>query len=547
MRFISLPIKTYWMATFVVALYFSLVLNLPIYQNLYQIFHDLEHVKIGFIISIPIFFTLALNFIFNIFSWPYFFKPIFIALVIVSSMVSYGSFNYGIIFDRDMLINILQTNTSESTSYLSAHSVAWVVLFGVVPAIFIALFPLDSNDGAVRILLGKLASMLFSVVGILLIASLYYKDYSSVGRNNSYLKKVIIPTHVVYSGYKVVKEEYFSEPREYKSIGLDARQVPDSESDGKKPVLMVFVVGETARSANFQYQGYDKPTNAFTEKYSPIYFSDVTSCGTATALSVPCMFSMLDRGSYNSAAGENQDNVIDVLQRAGISMNWEDNDGGDKGVAKHIPKTELHGTDAKDACNGSTCFDAALLDGLNVHIDALTGNRIVFLHLIGSHGPTYYQRYPASMAYFQPDCQRSDIENCTSEQIVNTYDNTIRYTDFVLSELIEKLKLRSDEFATAMVYLSDHGESLGEGGVFLHGLPYSFAPETQKKIPLLFWGSDDFMNQKQIDEACLRNKASQPFSHDNVSHTLLGIMDVSTEAYSQPLDIFAGCRYGAGH
>ena len=537
---------SYSKLTLVLAFYFAVVLNLPIYKDLNNIFGQMDSgsVKLGFMFTIPLFFWAALNLIFNLFSWPYITKPFFIILLISSAMVSYAGFNYATIFDTEMIMNIMQTDSSEASSYLSLYSVMWVTLLGIIPALFLAGASLQS-DSWFKLIGKKLLSIAASAVVIIAIASLYYQDYASVGRNNSYLKREIIPTQFVYSTYKYIKHAYFTTPRVYKELGLDAHQSDKALKMAKiKPTLIVLVVGETARAQNYQLNGYARQTNPFTSKLGVTSFQGVRSCGTATAVSLPCMFSYLTHDTYDHDVANSQDNVIDILKRAGVSMMWKDDDGGDKGVAKHINK-QMMNHDRKDKlCDGYTCYDMVLLEDFNKNIETLSGNRMIALHLIGSHGPTYYKRYPKAMAVFQPDCPRADIENCTNEQIVNSYDNTIRYTDYVLSQIIKRLTALEDKYNTALIYLSDHGESLGEGGMYLHGAPYALAPDTQTTVPLIVWMSPGFKQLKSINEDCLQRNAqhSGQYSHDNLFHSLLGIMDVKTQVYQSDLDLFASCR-----
>lgn len=548
MKTIELPTKgiSYVTFTLLLALYFALLVNIPIYNDLVHIFSSLDQVKIGFIITIPIFFFAALNFLFNLFSWPWISKPFFILLLITSSMVSYASYNYGTLFDTDMITNIAETDSSEASSYLSAYSVIWTLVMGVVPALLVFKMKLKPVEGKwFRFTLTKVASMLASLAIIAVIASLYYQDYASVGRNNSYLKKVIIPTQYVYAISSYVKQKYLTTPQPYREIGTDAKQsLLAVKQANEKPTLLVFVLGETARTQNYQLNGYARETNPYTSKLDVISFQDVSSCGTATAVSVPCMFSQLPRSDFDRSKADNQDNALDIMQRAGIDLLWKENDGGDKGVAHKINKIEVDRRQKNEFCNGSTCYDIALLENIEEQIDGMKGNRLVALHLIGSHGPTYFQRYPKDQAFFQPDCPRADIENCSVEQIVNTYDNTIRYTDFVIDQTIAKLKTLEDRYNTALIYVSDHGESLGENGLFLHGMPYGLAPDFQKRVPMMFWMSSGFKQDKHINSDCLTQKAQQTetHSHDNVFHSLLGIMDVETNAYDGKLDIFKTCR-----
>lgn len=535
---------SYVKLTFVIAFFYAVVVNLPLYSALNEIFKNLDVVSVGFAVSIPIFILAALNFLFNIFSWPYITKPFFITLIILSAAVSYAGFNYGTLFDSDMITNIIETDSSEASSYISTYSMLWMLGMGVAPAILLLVIPIKKIDNVLKFAGKKLLSMIMSIIVIILIAIFYYQDYASVGRNNSYLRQLIVPTQLVYSIGKYVNHKYMSEPLVYKEIGLDARQSPKSLASAQnKPTLLVFVLGETARAKNYQLNEYERETNKYTKTHDVISFQNVTSCGTATAVSVPCMFSALERNNYNRNRADNQDNWLDIMKRAGIDLFWIENDGGDKDVAKNIKKIEVDRRRVDDMCNGKTCFDLATLENFESNIENMQGNRMLLLHFIGSHGPTYFQRYPEESRFFEPDCARADIENCSVEEIVNTYDNTILYTDYVISEAIGKLKKLSDEYNTALFYISDHGESLGENGIFLHGLPYSLAPREQIHIPMIFWMSEGFKREKSINRKCIEVIAKEKkYSQDNLFHSMLGIMDVETTVYNPVMDIFEQCR-----
>lgn len=536
---------SYLSFTFLMALYFTLVVNLPVYKELLSIFTKLDTVKIGFAISIPLFFLAALNLIFNLLSWPWLSKPLFALLLIVSSMVSYAGYNYGTLFDYSMIANIFETDSSEAGSYLSRYSLLWSLFMGILPALWVCRIKLSLDGSLPKMVLHKLIGILASLAVIAVIAGLYYQDYASVGRNNSYLKKMIIPTQYVYSATQYIRDTYFTTPQPYQQLGLDAKQSAQALALAQsKPTLLVFVMGETARSQNYQLNGYERATNPYTSQFDVISFQDVSSCGTATAVSVPCLFSNLTRANFERSVADNQDNVLDILNRAGISLLWKENDGGDKGVARNIPSMTVDRSRKDAMCNGSTCFDMALLENFDQEVAGMHGNRMIALHLIGSHGPTYFQRYPKEHAVFMPDCPRADIENCSVEQITNSYDNTIRYSDYVIGQAIEKLQSLEDQFNTALIYVSDHGESLGENGLFLHGMPYSLAPEYQTKVPLMLWMSPGFKEAKKVNDACLKAAAQQTemYSHDNIFHSLLGIMDIQTNEYDATLDLFNPCR-----
>lgn len=530
--------------SFCLALYFVVIVNLPVYSALSDVLSKLDGVKIGFVISIPIFFLATFNFLFNLFSWPWLTKPFFALLILLSAAVSYAGFNYGTLFDSDMIANIVETDSSEAGSYFSLYSLVWMIGMGIIPALLLIITPIQKNKSFFNLILRKLTSMAISLVVIGTVAMMYYQDYASVGRNNSYLRQLIIPTQLVYSIGKYVHRTYLATPIIYREIGLDAKQTPQALSAATdKPTLVVFVLGETARSQNYQLNGYNRPTNSYTKALDVISFQNVSSCGTATAVSVPCMFSSFTRDNYSRQAADNQDNFLDILKRAQVGLFWIENDGGDKNVAKNIDKIEIDRSRVDELCNGQTCYDMAMLENFEKNIDKMQGNRMLLMHLIGSHGPTYFQRYPQDKKVFQPDCPRADIENCTVDQIINTYDNTILYTDYVIAQTIEKLKTLEDKYNTALIYISDHGESLGENGLFLHGMPYGLAPEYQTQVPMIFWTSPGFEREKSLNTTCLRNNAQQKtYSQDNLFHSMLGIMDITTEVYNPHMDLFANCR-----
>ncbi|MEH8204676.1 phosphoethanolamine--lipid A transferase [Aeromonas veronii] len=523
-------------------LFFALVLNWPIFLHFYTVLSALTHVKAGFAISIPLVLIAALNAVFIPFTFRFVLKPFFTVLILTGSIVSYAMLKYGVIFDAGMIQNIVETNSGEAGAYLNGSVALWFLLTGLLPVLVLwslrIRYPARWYQG-LALRAGVLAISLLFIGGV---ASLYYQDYASVGRNNKSLAKEIVPANYVHGLYKYGRDVLFATPIPYQHLGTDARVV----ARGSKPTLMFLVVGETARSQNYSLNGYGKATNSFTAKEQGVVsFRDVRSCGTATAVSVPCMFSNLTRRGYDDQLASSRDGLLDVLQHAGVSVLWKENDGGCKGVCRNVPTIEILPKSYPALCQGESCYDEVLLEGLDQQIAGMKGNKLVAFHLMGSHGPTYFRRYPASERVFMPDCPRSDIENCSNEELVNTYDNTIRYTDKVVGLLIDKLKSLESQYDVGLVYLSDHGESLGAMGLYLHGTPYKFAPDDQTRVPLLTWFSPQLQADRQLDMGCLAAEASsQRFSHDNLFHSMLGIMDVQTKVYDGALDLFKPCRAG---
>ncbi len=515
-----------------VSLYFAVVFNYPINEKIYL----LSQGNGLFLFLTPAILTCAFIIIFSIIAVPYLFKGIVIILTLTSSMAFYAALQYNTMFDYAMIENIFETNVGEASSYLSSTSIGYFIVFGLLPSLFLLKVTVIRNASWGKELFHRAALMSVAIVGLLLISVFYFKDYASIGRNNSYLNKMINPADA-FNTVKYINNEYLTAPLDYITIGEDAEVIPAKNG---KPTLMIVLVGETARAQNSAYNGYQRETNPYTKDLGLIAFQNTSSCGTATAHSLPCMFSNMVRTNYNRDRANNQDDVLDVLTHAGVKSVWIDNDGGDKAVAKNIEKVMISDTSSNEFCNGSSCYDEVLLQGLDKRIQNTTGDQLYALHMIGSHGPTYWKRYPENMAVFTPACNRSDIENCSDEEITNVYDNTLVYTDYVIAQTIAKLKSYSDKYNVVMLYISDHGESLGENGLYLHGAPYMIAPKEQTHVPFYIWMSDDYANQKGIDKASVVKKAATgQYSHDNLFHTMLGLYGVKTDAKDNALDIMA--------
>lgn len=489
----------------------------------------------------PLFLAFALSFVFSLFTVKYLVKPFFIILTLLSSSVFFAAYQYNVVFDYGMIENTFQTNHAEALMYVNFASIMNMVLTGILPAYLIYKADIQYQP-FFKELLHKVLFMLAMLAGLGIIAFFYFQDYAAFGRNNDELKRYIVPTYYIGAASKYINVHYLQTPIEYQQLGLDAKNV--SANPNGKPNLLVLVVGETARSMSYQYYGYDKPTNAHTQDQGLIVFKDTSSCGTATAVSLPCMFSRMGREDYDSRRAYAQDTAVDVLNHGGIKVQWFDNDSGCKGVCDQVENITIDLNSDPELCTGQYCFDQVLLNKLDETLaTAERKDTVIVLHVIGSHGPTYFLRYPPEHRKFTPDCQRSDIQNCSPDELMNTYDNTILYTDYIISEVVKKLQNQQDKFDPAMLYLSDHGESLGEKGMYLHGAPYSIAPIEQTSIPMLAWVSEDFSKDNHLDMACLADHAAKGgFSHDNLFDSLLGLMNVKTEVYQPKLDIFASCR-----
>lgn len=520
------------------AVFYVGVLNMTLWRHIFKALEEGAEQSYLFLGSIPFVLTAAIFILLLPFSIKSFEKPFYILLVITSAIVNYTMYHYGTIFDPDMIENFAATNYAEGSAYFNMSAVLWIGATGVLPALLIFFthithYPL-LKDAAQKIIA---LSVAVSVIGVL--AVFVYKDYAAFIRNNSTLRKETVPYYYVVSTVKYIKRAHFTAPKTYEVIGADAEMM---EKD--KPDILVVLVGETARAQSYQLGGYERATNAYTKDIPNLtYFKNVTSCGTATAISLPCMFSMRTRKDYSGPNFKYEDNVTDIVKRAGVQSLWIDNNTGSKFVS-HTIETIATDKDNKEYCNGVDCADNILIGILDEKLKTIEGkDTVIYIHLIGSHGPAYFERYPDDHRVFKPDCPRSDIQNCSDEEIRNTYDNTILFTDYVMAELIKVMQSHEDKYDLAMFYMSDHGESLGENGIYLHGMPYAIAPAEQNHVPLMTWFSNQEIVEKGLDMKCLAKKAkSEEFSHDNLSHMILGLMDIHTEDYNKALDILEPCE-----
>jgi lipid A ethanolaminephosphotransferase len=458
-------------------------------------------------------------------------------MLLLAAITSWFMDTYGVGVDTDMMRNVLQTNPSEARDFVG-WSLLWRLLWQAgLPMLLIWRVPL-SDVTWLQSLRNYAVGALASVIVLLAVVRPLYVSYASFFRNQRTAEQLMAPGNVIRASIQLaLKHQHAAMP--FVVVGADAHRAQLTSSH--KPMLTLVVVGETARAANFSLGGYQRPTNPQLQARDVLYFSNVHSCGTATAISVPCMFSELPRAEFKVDAADHRDTSLDILQRAGLIVNWVDNQDGCKGVCARVP-TEDAVQNETTPCTDHECLDEVLWQALDKKLATLTADTVLVLHAMGSHGPTYHRRVPPKFVVFKPTCATERIETCSNEQIVNAYDNTILYTDHVLAGLIDRLKQRQDHVDSALIYVSDHGESLGENGLYLHGAPYVMAPDLQKHVPMLMWFSANTPDRLSLDLSCLRKQQAQPFTHDNLSHTLLGLNDVATNVYRPQLDLLKTCR-----
>ncbi|MCU1759640.1 phosphoethanolamine--lipid A transferase [Pseudomonas sp. 14P_8.1_Bac3] len=468
-------------------------------------------------------------------------KPVLTLIFMVSAGVAYFMSQYGVLIDTGMLRNFVQTNATEVRDLLSIKLLGYIGVLGVLPSWLLWKTPVNYRRWH-RELLSKVLVGVASVAVIGGVALVNYQGLSSLFRNHHELRLMVVPSNYIGASVSFLREQVVSAQQPFVKIGEDAARNPAWQTHGRKS-LTVLVVGESARAENFGVLGYTRDTTPKLDKEAGlIAFTDVHSCGTETAVSVPCMFSNMGRKDYNASKAKNEEGLLDVLKRAGLEVIWRDNQSGCKGTCDRVTLEDVSNLKDPALCANSECRDEILLQGLQHFIDTLDKDTVLVLHQMGSHGPEYFKRYPKEYEYFTPVCESNALNNCSRESIVNGYDNTLVYTDHVLSTLIDLLRKNQDKVDTAMLYLSDHGESLGEYNLFLHGTPYVMAPDQQKHVAMLAWFSDSYQKSFSVDTHCLQLSRNKPLSQDNLFHSMLGLLEVSSKVYKPDLDLFAGCR-----
>ncbi|MCB1724415.1 MAG: phosphoethanolamine--lipid A transferase [Chromatiaceae bacterium] len=456
-------------------------------------------------------------------------KPVLTLLFLVAAAAAYFMDTYNVIIDSDMINNALSTNWAETRDLLTLKLLLYLALAGVLPVILVwrITIPKIGLRAALRSRVVLIAVALATIGAMVFASSGFYASYFREHKSLRYYANPVTP---LYSLVRYVKSRSKSASGELTRIGSDATVVqehPDHE-------LVVMVVGETARADRLSLNGYARTTTPELAANDVVSFTHVSSCGTSTAVSVPCMFAVYDRSGFSDDKAATTENVLDILHRAGVNVLWRDNNSSSKGVATRVPSEDFRTPENNPVCDVE-CRDVGMLAGLQDYIDQhRNGDILIVLHQMGSHGPAYYKRYPPEYRRFEPTCDTSELDSCTPEQISNAYDNTILYTDHFLSEVIDLLRANDDTFETALVYVSDHGESLGESGVYLHGLPYFVAPDAQTHVAAVMWLGRHFVD---VDNAALRRITDAPLSHDNLFHTLLGLFEVDSTIYDAQRDI----------
>ncbi|MFM9435291.1 lipid A ethanolaminephosphotransferase [Janthinobacterium sp. CG_23.3] len=518
--------------------------NVTFWKNFFADTGGIHLANIPLHIGMFLLLVLLFNASLTLFNFRFIIKPLLVALFLATAGASYFMDQYGTPIDWSMVQNVVETDAREGAELLSWKMLPSMLLLGVLPSLALLYadvrFPRRRRHAANSI--GAVAASL-AVAAVLLL--LLFKSLAPAMREHRELRFLLTPSNYIQAVNGYLKRKW-SLPLVVAPLGTDAVKGV-AWAGAKRKTVTVIVVGETARAMNFSLNHYARDTNPLLSRQAGLLnFHHMQSCGTATAVSVPCVFSALGRQRYSDERARSQEGLLDVLSHAGLDVLWRDNNSGCKGVCARVKYEDLSQPAPGDPlCNDEDCYDERLLRGLPEIIRNASGDMVIVLHQKGSHGPSYWKRYPAAFKHFGPQCETNELAKCSTEAIVAAYDNSIRYTDYVLSKAIALLERsgREDNVDTALVYFSDHGESLGENNLYLHGAPYVISPPEQRRVPFMLWLSDGFRQRFGLDQRCLAARADQEFSHDNIFHSTLGMLNISTSAYNPKLDLFHACSH----
>lgn len=424
----------------------------------------------------------------------------------INAIAIYFINTYSVIIDKTMISNILNTNYEESSSFFSFGLIIYLLFLGVIPSIFIVRVKII-NESFKK----KLTTFLLTLIFIVSLVFANSSNWLWIDKHSTKLGALAMPWSYVINTSRF----YIHKSQENKKEIL----LPDATIKDTEKSIAVLVIGESARSENFSLYGYKKNTNPLLSKIKNVYSFKATSCATYTTAGIKCILEH-----------ENTSKLYEILPnylyRNNVEVIWRTTNWGEPPI--HI-KNYLNRHDIEKKYGGGySNYDEILLNGLQEQILVSKNNKIlIVLHTTTSHGPTYNKKYPPQFEKFKPVCNSVELGKCTTEELVNAYDNTIVYTDYILSNLIESLK-QLDEYKSTMLYVSDHGESLGENNLYMHGLPVSIAPKEQLDIPFIVWLSDDYKKIKSHEE----------LSQNHVFHSVLNFLAIESPIYDENMSIF---------
>lgn len=490
--------------------------------------------SVSLFVFVPVFFVLLmiLMAIQGLIFWPKTVKILSVLLMLGNALASYFVLNFHLPINKMVLSNVLESNMIEATEWMGISFWVYLLLTFVLPTFVLLKVRIEWPNLKKRLL--HFGSLLLGIVLLALPFSFYKTEVAIYLKENFNLRYQLCPSGYLSSAVSLAKFKMKKVDSIDSLKGLQHTKYWRSD----KKNLVVFVVGESMRDASFSLSGYERDTAEPLKPYvkDMTVFSKTESCAVLTRVSLPCMMTAYNRDNYDERGISYTANVLDILQTAGMNLLWLENEMGCNKMCRNIP-TEF-------VCNSRNCVDMTLNERLKAKIDGFDDDTLVVLHQRGSHGPRYDLRAPEEYHQWKPVCQDANHQNCSYQELKNAYDNSVYYTLFVIADLMKMLsdKNVTDKFNPVVVFVSDHGQSLGEEGVYGHGGEFKDAPVYQREVPFFVWMPQSTREALKMDKQCLDRKTQVRRSHDEIFHSLLGINGVRTDVYDKNLDIFDGCH-----
>ena len=503
----------------------GVIYNLPFFKTVWPTLTVWGNIGVWF---------LALSFLYLLYSWlfwPKITKIIASFFILTGGMAAYFSYHYHTYITRSVVAALFETNLIEASEWIGYTFVIYF-LFLVCCPLFL-LYKIKINFPNFKDLIKqRLLVTIVWLIACIVLGTTWRTDLSLYLKRHYDIRYFFVPTNYVSS---LIELGVYTFATKHQENTMEWVQIVKRNSAPNKKNLFVFVLGESARDANFSLSGYKRDTNAPLRPYTRdiMVFKRTKACGTITRVSVPCMFSHYAQNVYDERSAKYAANVLNILQHEGIDVHWIDNELGCNKVCRYVP--------TKYTCETRTCLDDSLNKELYQMLPDFNKDTFIVLHQRGSHGPRYDLRAPTEYHKFKPICEQADSDLCSQDAIVNAYDNSLYYTSALLADLIEHLSKVTDKFNPILLYISDHGESLGENNLYGHGAEYEFAPDYQKEVPFLVWIPKTTRRALGLNAQCLQNMAHNQVSQDYIFHSILGVFGIKTNVYDNKLDIFSEC------
>ena len=430
---------------------------------------------------------------------------IVIALSLIADAICLYFINtYEVLVTEMMMGNVFNTRLTEASEFISPIGALYILFLGVPPCIY--LFARRINYSTLKNFVKNIGAALL-IIAVILLANI--RNTLWIDRHSTQLGSLLMPWSYAVNS---IRHHSKMRRRNQKEILL-----PDAIITNDSKDVCVLIIGESARRQNFSLYGYERTTNPLLAGDSVTIYN-ASAAATYTTATVKAIID-------HKATDKLYEILPNYLYRNGADVLWRSCNWGQPPL--HIARYADHRTLAERYPHADARYDSLLLAGLKEEIAASGDKLLAVLHLSTSHGPTYSTKYPAEFEIFKPACNTVEVSTADKQELLNAYDNTILYTDHIIHSVIEILKETSDR-RCCMIFVSDHGESLGEGNLFMHGMPKSIAPKEQTEIPFIVWQNDERTTMKNIDNV----------EQYHIFHSVMNYLGMESPIYNEELNIF---------